>query len=32
MVMESRAEYQSEIEMIRSIAGKLGIGSLKTLR
>jgi transposase len=32
MVLESRADYPSEFEAIRSIAGKLGIGSPETLR
>jgi transposase len=32
MVMESKADYPSEFEAIRSIAGKLGIGSPETLR
>jgi transposase len=32
MVFESKEEYQSEFEAIRSIAGKLGIGSPETLR
>src|SRR4051794_4583933 len=32
MVLESRADYPSEFEAIRSIAGKLGIGSTETLR
>ena len=27
LVLESKAEYPSEFEAIRSIAGKLGIGS-----
>lgn len=32
MVAESRADYPSEFEAIRSIARKLGIGSPETLR
>jgi transposase len=32
MVSESKVEYPSEFEAIRSIAGKLGIGSPETLR
>ena len=32
MVLESRADYPSEFVAIRSIAGKLGIGSPETLR
>ena len=32
MVSESKADYPSEFEAIRSIAGKLGIGSPETLR
>lgn len=32
MVMESKADYPSEFEAIRSIASKLGIGSPETLR
>ena len=32
MVLESRADYPSEFEAIRSIAAKLGIGSAETLR
>ena len=32
MVVESRADYPTEFEAIRSIAGKLGIGSPETLR
>ena len=32
LVMESKGEYPSEFEAIRSIAGKLGIGSPETLR
>jgi transposase len=32
MVAEHKADYQSEFEAIRSIAGKLGIGSPETLR
>ena len=32
MVTESKADYPSEFEAIRSIAGKLGIGSPETLR
>ena len=32
MVLESRADYPSEFEAIRSIAAKLGIGSPETLR
>lgn len=32
LVLESKDEYPSEFEAIRSIAGKLGIGSAETLR
>ncbi len=32
LVMESKGEYASEFEAIKSIAGKLGIGSPETLR
>ena len=32
MVLESRADHPSEFVAIRSIAGKLGIGSPETLR
>ncbi len=32
LVFESKDEYPSEFEAIRSIAGKLGIGSPETLR
>ena len=32
MVVESKDEYPSEFEAIRSIAAKLGIGSSETLR
>jgi transposase len=32
MVQESKADYGSEFEAIRSIAAKLGIGSSETLR
>ena len=32
MVQESKADYGSEFEAIRSIASKLGIGSSETLR
>lgn len=32
MVSESKVDYPSEFEAIRSIAGKLGIGSPETLR
>src|SRR4051812_31725237 len=32
MVLESKEEHLSEFEAIRSIAGKLGIGSPETLR
>jgi transposase len=32
LVAESKAEYPSEFEAIRSIAAKLGIGSPETLR
>ena len=32
LVFESMEEYPSEFEAIRSIAGKLGIGSPETLR
>jgi transposase len=32
LVVESKGEYPSEFEAIRSIAGKLGIGSPETLR
>jgi transposase len=32
MVAESKAEYGSELEAIRSVAAKLGIGSAETLR
>jgi transposase len=32
MVIESKVDYPSEFEAIRSIAGKLGIGSPETLR
>lgn len=32
MVAESKADYQSEFEAIKSIAQKLGIGSPETLR
>jgi len=32
LVAESKREYPSEFEAIRSIAGKLGIGSPETLR
>ena len=32
LVRESKGEYRREFEAIRSIAGKLGIGSLETLR
>ena len=32
LVMESKGEYPSEFDAIRSIAGKLGIGSPETLR
>lgn len=32
MVMESKGDYSSEFEAIRSIAAKLGIGSPETLR
>lgn len=32
LVVESKGEYPSEFEAIRSIAGKLGIGSTETLR
>jgi transposase len=32
MVQESRADYGSEFEAIRSVASKLGIGSAETLR
>lgn len=32
MVLESKGEYPSEFEAIRSIATKLGIGSPETLR
>lgn len=32
LVVESKGEYPSEFEAIRSIAAKLGIGSTETLR
>ena len=32
LVLEQREEYASEFEAIRSVAGKLGIGSAETLR
>jgi transposase len=32
LVSESKSDYPSEFEAIRSIAGKLGIGSPETLR
>ena len=32
MVVESKAEYPSEFEAMRSVAAKLGIGSAETLR
>jgi len=32
LVFESKDDYPSEFEAIRSIAGKLGIGSTETLR
>ena len=32
LVIEQREEYASEFEAIRSVAGKLGIGSAETLR
>jgi transposase len=32
LVSESKSDYPSEFETIRSIAGKLGIGSPETLR
>ena len=32
MVLESKDDYPSEFEAIRTIAGKLGIGSPETLR
>ena len=32
MVAETRADYPSEFEAIKSVAGKLGIGSAETLR
>src|SRR3954452_16988837 len=32
LVTESKGDYPSEFEAIRSIAGKLGIGSTETLR
>jgi transposase len=32
LVMESKADYPSEYEAMRSIAAKLGIGSSETLR
>jgi transposase len=32
LVLEQRQDYPSEFEAIRSIAGKLGIGSTETLR
>jgi transposase len=32
MVIDSKSEYPSEFEAIRSIAAKLGIGSPETLR
>jgi transposase len=32
LVMESKEEYPSEFEAIRTIAGQLGIGSSETLR
>lgn len=32
LVLEQRQDYPSEFEAIRSIAGKLGIGSAETLR
>ena len=32
LVVESKGEYPSEFEAIRSIAGKLGVGSPETLR
>ena len=32
LVIESKADYPSEFEAIRSIAAKLGIGSSETLR
>lgn len=32
LVLESKADYASEFEAIRSIAAKLGIGSAETLR
>ena len=32
LVLESKSDYPSEFETIRSIAGKLGIGSPETLR
>ena len=32
LVVESKGEYPSEFEAIRSIAAKLGIGSPETLR
>ena len=32
LVLEKRQDYPSEFEAIRSIAGKLGIGSAETLR
>ncbi len=32
MVMESKGDYSSEFEAIRSVASKLGIGSPETLR
>ena len=32
LVTESKRDYPSEVEAIRSIAGKLGIGSPETLR
>lgn len=32
MVLETRSEYSSEFEAIKSVAAKLGIGSAETLR
>ena len=32
MVVETKADYPSEFEAIKAIAGKLGIGSAETLR
>jgi transposase len=32
MVAESKADYRSEFEAIKSVASKLGIGSAETLR